>query len=58
MFCIIRTSVNRQLNQSITELHDRAVTAENRIAQALELLEGQDTAQANQMRALLKGHQL
>ncbi|MDA5279949.1 hypothetical protein [Streptomyces sp. Isolate_45] len=62
MFVIPSTRKNRELNTTIQTLHDRAETnrrwhseAQQRIDQALELLEEQDTEQAQQLRAVRKG---
>ncbi|WP_330335771.1 hypothetical protein OHS33_39695 (plasmid) [Streptomyces sp. NBC_00536] len=62
MFVILSTRKNRELNITIQNLHDRAesnrrwhLEAEQRIEKAMELLEGQDTEQAQQLRAALKG---
>ncbi|WP_327419661.1 hypothetical protein [Streptomyces sp. NBC_01233] len=62
MFVILSGRKNRQLNTTIQDLHHRAehhrgrrLTAEHRIEQALALLEGKDTSEANLLRATLKG---
>ncbi len=62
MFVILSTRKNRELGTTIQTLHDRAESnrrwhreAQQRIDQALELLEGQDAEQAEQLRAVLKG---
>ncbi|MFD9453500.1 hypothetical protein ACFWBC_10465 [Streptomyces sp. NPDC059985] len=62
MFVILSTRKNRELSTTIQTLHDRAesnrrwhLEAQERIDKALELLEEQDTEQAQQLRAALKG---
>ncbi|MFI9214299.1 hypothetical protein ACIGW7_39990 [Streptomyces sp. NPDC053253] len=64
MLRIITARTNRQLNNRIIELHDRSeshrrqqLEAEQRIEQALGLLDGQDSDLARQLRAALKGEQ-
>lgn len=64
MFRIITARTNRQLNGQIVELSDRSeshrrqyLEAEQRIEQALELLDDQDSDMARQLRAALKGGQ-
>ncbi|MFE7658961.1 hypothetical protein ACFU6M_39935 [Streptomyces bottropensis] len=64
MLRIITARTNRQLNNQIIELHDRSeshrrqhLVAEQRIEQALGLLDGQDSDLARELRAALKGEQ-
>jgi hypothetical protein len=65
MIRIIRTSTERQLHAGMDELHSRWVSertrahaADHRITLALAILDGQDTALAQRLRAVLTGEQL
>ncbi len=58
MFRIISRRMDRQLNATITELHDRSTGAEARILQALAVLEGRTDEEADRVRAALLGKRL